>query len=63
MRRSNEEYWAILAQRMLRDTEVFLEEGLRCPERCIWIPTREVGAGGWSVSFASVFWSQVLATS
>ncbi len=61
--RINTEHWAVLRRRMLRETEAFLDEGLRHPERCIWIPTREVGTGGWSPAFASVFWSQVLATS
>lgn len=57
------ESWIALRRRIIRETEVFLEEGLRHPERQIVIPAREVGRGGFSPMFASVFWTQVLATS
>ena len=57
------ERWAILRQRMLAETEAFLEDALRHPDRCIWIPTKKVGTGGWSPAFASTFWSQLLPTS
>ncbi len=48
---------------MLQETEVFLEDALRHPERQLVIPTMEAERAGWSAAFASVFWSQVLATS
>jgi hypothetical protein len=58
------ELWAALRQRMLRETEAFIDDGLRHPERCIVIPARKVGESmPWSTAFASVFWSQVLASS
>lgn len=61
--RTSNENWLVLRRRMIAETESFLEDGLRHPQRCFVIPTKEVGKGGWSVAFASVFWSQVLATS
>lgn len=57
------EMWAVLRRRMIQETEVFLDHAMRHPERHFVIPTMEVGRGGWSVAFASTFWSQVLATS
>jgi hypothetical protein len=57
------EMWSVLRRRMISETEDFINEGLRSPERAVYIPRKEVGTGGWSVAFASVFWSQVLATS
>ena len=58
------ERWAILRRHMIQETEMFLEDGLLHPERHVVIPARKVGTGGgWSPMFASVFWSQVLATS
>ena len=57
------ETWSVLRRHMIQETEAFLEHGLRHPEQQFEIPTMEVGQGGWSVAFASVFWSQVLATS
>lgn len=57
------EMWAVLRRRMIRETESFINDGLQHPERGIYIPRKEVGTGGWSVAFASVFWSQVLASS
>lgn len=57
------EMWAVLRRRMIQETESFINDGLVNPEHAIYIPRREVGTGGWSVAFASVFWSQILATS
>lgn len=57
------ETWSTLRRHMIQETEAFLEHGLHHPEQYLEIPTMEVGQGGWSVAFASVFWSQVLATS
>lgn len=57
------ESWAVLRARMLRETEVFLEEGLQHPERAIIIPAVPVGKARFPRGFAHLFWSQVLATS
>ncbi len=61
--RMTPEMWSVLRRRMLQETEVFLEDALRHPERQLVIPTMEAERAGWSAAFASVFWSQVLATS
>ena len=57
------EMWSAIRRRMISETEDFINESLRNPERSVYIPRKEVGTGGWSVAFASVFWSQLLATS
>ena len=56
------ESWEALRSRMLRETEFFLEDGLRNPERFIRIPAIPVGSGAFARGFADAFWSQVLAT-
>jgi len=38
--RINAETWAFLRRRMIRETEAFLDEAFRHPERCIEIPAR-----------------------
>ncbi|GMV98782.1 MAG: hypothetical protein HRF43_04335 [Phycisphaerae bacterium] len=55
--------WDVIRARMIRETEAFLEEALRRPERFRRIPAIPVGSGGFPRGFADVFWSQVLATS
>ncbi len=55
--------WADVRARMLRETEAFLEDGLRHPERHRRIPAIPVGNAPFPRGFADVFWSQVLATS
>jgi hypothetical protein len=57
------ETWAAIRRRMIQETEEFIDDGLHHPDRCVYIPRREVGTGGWSIAFASVFWSQLLASS
>jgi hypothetical protein len=57
------DYWASIRARMLRETEVFLEEGLRHPEQYRRIPAIPVGNGRFPRGFADAFWSQLLATS
>jgi hypothetical protein len=49
--------------RMLRETEVFLEEGLRHPERHLRIPAIAVGEGEFLRGYADIFWSSVLGSS
>ncbi len=55
--------WAVIQARMLRETERFIEEALRCPERQLQIPTVRVGAGSFTRAFAQLFWAQVLGAS
>lgn len=51
-------------RRMIRETELFLEEQLRRPAHArIVIPAVPVGAGGFPRGFADAFWSQLLGTS
>lgn len=61
--RMSPEMWAVLRRRMIQETEEFIKDGLLHPEHSVYIPRREVGTGGFSVAFASVFWSQLLASS
>ncbi|GMU24668.1 MAG: hypothetical protein AMXMBFR13_47410 [Phycisphaerae bacterium] len=62
LRRKNESWEAIRA-RMLRETESFLEHGLRRPDAFRRIPAIRVGTGRFPRGFSDTFWSQVLATS
>jgi len=57
------ESWTVIRARMLRETEVFIEEALRHPEQQIQIPTLKVGSGTFTHLFAQAFWAQVLGTS
>ncbi len=57
------ESWTVIRARMLRETQQFLEHGLRHPERFRRIPVVEMGKGSFRRGFADAFWSQVLATS
>lgn len=62
-RRVSQEDWEVIRARMLRETEHFLEEGLRRPERHRRIPAIPVGQGSFPRGFADLFWSQVLGSS
>ena len=55
--------WKMIRDRMIRETESFLEEGLRHPERQLRIPAIPVGSGQFMRGMSDAFWSQVLATS
>ena len=57
------ESWAVIQARMLRETEQFIEEAMRCPERQLRIPTVKVGEGSFTRVFAQIFWAQVLGAS
>jgi len=57
------ESWAAIRARMIRETEVFLELGLREPSRQVLIPAIPVGRGRFRPGFAQTFWAQVLGTS
>ena len=55
--------WAIIRRRMLHETEAFLEDALRHPERQIVIPAVRDGEAEFTRGFAGLFWSQILGTS
>jgi len=57
------ESWAVLRHRMLRETEAFLEDALRHPERQVVIPAVPVGEASFPRGFAQLFWSHVLGSS
>jgi hypothetical protein len=60
---SEGEYWDVIRARMRRETEAFLEAGLRHPEQYRRIPAVPVGTARFPRGFADAFWSQLLATS
>ena len=53
----------ILRGRMLRETELFLEDGLSQRQKHPRIPAIPVGSGTFSRGLAEIFWSQVLGSS
>jgi hypothetical protein len=57
------ESWAVMRARLLRETECFLAEGLRHPERNVIIPAIPVGSGTFPRGYAQLFWAQVLGAS
>jgi hypothetical protein len=61
--RSQLEGWAAIRSRMLRETEKFLEDALRHPERQWVIPAVRVGSACFPRGFAQAFWAQVLGAS
>lgn len=61
--KSRLESWAVIRARMLRETERFIEEALRCPEKQIHIPCIKAGTGSFSRVFANLFWAQILGAS
>lgn len=61
-RQNQLETWAIIQARMVRETQEFIENGLRHPEQRIRIPAIPVGQGRFARGFAQVFWSQMLGT-
>ncbi len=58
-----QESWAATRRRIIRETEVFLEEGLRHPERHLVIPAVPVGKARFPTGMASLFWTQILGSS
>lgn len=62
-RRTRWNEWEHMRRRMLRETEVFLEEGLRHPEKHLRIPAIAVGEGEFLRGYADIFWSSVLGSS
>ena len=57
------ESWAVIQARMLRETEHFIEEAMRSPERQLRIPTVKVGESSFTRVFAQLFWAQMLGAS
>ncbi len=61
--RASLQSWVMIRRRMLRETEAFLEDGLRHPEHQVVIPSVRVGEAEFTPLFAGLFWSQVLGAS
>ena len=61
--RQSQDFYRELRQRMVRETEEYLCESLRHPERIVRIPTVVVGRGVFTPHFAQDFWKQVLGLS
>ena len=57
------ESWAVIRFRMIWETEAYLDDALRHPERHLRIPAIPVGAGRFPRGLADRFWSQILASS
>jgi hypothetical protein len=57
------ESWQIMQRRMLRETEAFLEDALRHPERQVRIPAVPVGRGKFPRGMADAFWAMILGAS
>ena len=55
-----QELYSQLRQRMMRETEQFLEEGARNPRLGVRIPRIVVGSGEFSAKFARSFWELAL---
>jgi len=62
-RRSRLESWVVIRARMLRETEMFLEDAMRGREKHMVIPAVPLGEASFPGGFARAFWSQVLGTS
>lgn len=58
--RQSQDIYREVRNRMIRETERFLEECLRHPDRTLRIPAVPVGQGRFSQRFASAFWTQTL---
>jgi hypothetical protein len=61
--RASLESWAMIRRQMLRETEVFLDDAVRHPERQPVIPSVRDGEAEFTPLFAGLFWSQVLGSS
>jgi len=58
--RQSQDLYREMRKRLIQETEAFLDESLRHPERSVRIPTVVVGHGVFAPAFAEAFWSQVL---
>jgi hypothetical protein len=54
------ESWQQYRRRMIRETERFIEFGLRHPDYVIEIPAKPVGQGGFPKQVSEWFWRMVL---
>ena len=61
-RRAHSADWEVIRARMLRETELFLAEGLGQPERHRRIPAIRWGESRFARGFVAVFWLQMLAS-
>jgi len=52
--------WETMRKQILRETETFLEEGLRDPKKAPRIPAVRVGRGYFPRRFAEAFWRRIL---
>lgn len=59
-RNPQDESWQVIRRRMIRETETFLDEGLRHPERAAAIPVVRVGSGVFGRGLSEYFWARVL---
>jgi hypothetical protein len=55
--------WEYIRGRMLRETEMFLEESLADPKRQVTIPVVRVGEAEFVRGFADMFWAGILGSS
>jgi len=55
--------WEQIRGRMLRETEVFLEEALADPQRQVVIPVVRVGEAEFVRGYADMFWAGILGSS
>ncbi len=58
--RPSQDIYREVRKRMIRETEEYLTESLRHPERMVRIPAIPVGRASFTPQFAGAFWSQVL---
>lgn len=58
--RERKEDWEAMRRRLVRETEEYLEDGLRHPEKTIRIPAHRAGRGFFPLTFAVAFWRRVL---
>ncbi len=61
--RQSQDLYREMRKRMIRETEDYLSETLRNPERAVRIPSIQVGRGDFTRRFAGAFWTQVLGLS
>lgn len=63
MKATGEEAWQAYRRAMLKETEQFIEWGLRHPELVNWIPAKPVGAGGFPRQVCEWFYRTVFSGS
>ena len=58
--RQSQDFYRETRKRMIRETEAYLTDSLRHPERAMRIPSIRVGHGVFTRQFAGAFWTEVL---